>query len=53
MTEEQEREARRKAVVKKLRKTGKGETVCFQWWEVELLIEYINQLKGAAKNGDA
>ena len=51
MTAEQEREERRKMVLKKLRKTRPGETVCLAGWEVELLMEYINALKGAAKHG--
>lgn len=51
MTAEQEREERRKQVLKKLRKTRPGETVCLAGWEVELLMEYINALKEGAAHG--
>lgn len=51
MTAEQEREERRKQVLKKLRKTGRGETVCLAGWEVELLLEYIAELKAGAAHG--
>ena len=51
MTAEQEREARRKQVLKKLRNTRPGETVCLAGWEVELLLEYISNLKAGAAHG--
>jgi len=40
MTEE---EQRREAVLRKLRRTGQGETVCLADWEVKLLLKYIGQ----------
>jgi hypothetical protein len=53
VTAEQERHERRKAVLYKLRKTEQGETICLADWEVQLLLEYIEKLKGAARNGNA
>jgi hypothetical protein len=46
MTEE---EQRREAVLRKLRRTGRGETVCLADWEVRLLLEYIGKTKRKAE----
>lgn len=46
MTEE---EQRREAVLRKLRRTGHGETVCLADWEVRLLLEYIGKTKRKAE----
>lgn len=42
MTDE---ERRREAVLRRLRRTERGETVCLAEWEVKLLINYIEELK--------
>lgn len=49
MTEEAEREEREKAVVQKLSRTKRGETVCLAWWEVEILLKLI--AKGGNSDG--
>lgn len=49
MTEEAEKEKREKAVVDKLRRTRRGETVCLAWWEVEILLKLI--AKGGNSDG--
>lgn len=38
-------------VLRKLNATGRNETVCLVYWEVELLLDYIRSLvkKGAQK----
>ena len=46
MTEE---EQRREAVLRKLRRTGRGETVCLADWEVKLLLGYIDDMKRKAE----
>jgi len=46
MTEE---EQRREAVLRKLRRTGRGETVCLGDWEVKLLLGYIDDMKRKAE----
>ena len=47
--EELVQEELRKAVLKKLSRTVMNESVCLQWWEVELLLEYIKSLEDAGK----
>jgi hypothetical protein len=53
MTEE---EQRRETVLRKLRRTGRGETVCLAEWEIKLVLEYIDELKrkvvNVEKNGN-
>lgn len=53
MTEE---EQRRETVLRKLRRTGRGETVCLADWEVKLLLGYIDDMKrkvvNVEKNGN-
>ena len=46
MTEE---EQRRETVLRKLRRTGRGETVCLADWEVKLLLGYIDDMKRKAE----
>lgn len=46
MTEE---EQRREAVLRKLRRTGQGETVCLAEWEIKLLLAYIDDMKRKAE----
>lgn len=46
MTEE---EQRRETVLRKLRRTGRGETVCLADWEVKLLLGYIDYMKRKAE----
>lgn len=46
MTEE---ERRWEAVLRKLRLTGRGETVCLADWEVKLLLDYIEDMKRKAE----
>ena len=40
----------RKRIMKRLEMTRQNETICLQDWEVEILIEWINELK--AKKGE-
>jgi len=47
VTEEEQR--RREAVLRKLRRTGRGETVCLGDWEVKLLLGYIDDMKRKAE----
>lgn len=53
MTEE---EQRRESVLRKLRRTRRGETVGLAEWEIKLLLDYINELKrkvvNVEKNGN-
>lgn len=51
MTEEKEKAKRRKDVLKRLRMTRRGETICLAWWEVDLLIEIIDER--GTDNGNA
>ena len=44
-----EEEQRREAVLRKLRLTGRGETVCLADWEVNLLLDYIDDMKRKAE----
>lgn len=53
MTEEQEKAKRRKDVLKRMRMTRRGETICLAWWEVDMVLDYINELKGGTDNGNA
>lgn len=46
MTEE---EQRRESVLRKLRRTRHGETVCLADWEVKLLLGYIDDMKRKAE----
>ena len=46
MTEE---EQRREAVLRKLRRTKRGEMVCLGDWEVKLLLGYIDDMKRKAE----
>ena len=39
-------EERLKQVLKRLRKTRSGETICLMAWDVEMLLEHIENLKG-------
>lgn len=38
-------EERRRQVLKRLTKTAHGETVCLMYWEVAVLLDYIDDLK--------
>jgi hypothetical protein len=42
-------ERRGEAVVRKLRRTGQGETICLADWEVKLLLKYIDEMKRKAE----
>ena len=53
MTEAEEKAKRRRDVLKRLRQTRRGETICLAWWEIELLLEQIDERKGGAIDGDA
>ena len=53
MTEEQEKAKRRKDVLKRMRMTRRGETICLAWWEVDMVLDYINELKGGTDSGNA
>jgi hypothetical protein len=53
VTERELQVERRKGVFRKLRRTQPGETVCLAYWEVEVVLDYIKKLKGAANNGNA
>jgi hypothetical protein len=44
-----EEEQRREAVLRKLRRTGRGETVCLADWEVKLLLGYIDDMQRKAE----
>ena len=48
MTEEHK--ARVKHIVRRLRMTRRGETICLMDWEVGLLLEYMDDLKRGLKN---
>ena len=39
-------EERLKQVLKRLKKTRSGETICLMAWEVQMLLEHIENLKG-------
>ena len=49
MTEQEE--TRRKQVLKKLYQTQRGETVCLMYWEVETLLDYIEEIRRGRKYG--
>jgi hypothetical protein len=36
----------RERILKRLKMTRQNETICLRDWEVEILIEWINELKG-------
>lgn len=36
----------RERILKRLKMTRRNETICLRDWEVEILIEWINELKG-------
>lgn len=48
MTEEHK--ARVKHIVRRLRMTRRGETICLVDWEVGYLLEYIDDLRRGLKN---
>ena len=50
MTEAELKRERQRAVIRRLRKTRQGETVCLARWEIELLLDYIYTMKGSANN---
>jgi hypothetical protein len=56
MTEEEQREQRREDVLRRLRRTRRGETICLAEWEIKLVLEYIDELKrkvvNVEKNGN-
>ena len=39
----------RKRLLKRLRQTGRNETICLAQWQIEILLDYINELKGVKK----
>lgn len=36
----------RERILKRLKMTRRNETICLRDWEVEILIEWMNELKG-------
>jgi hypothetical protein len=40
-----EQEQRRESVIKKLRRVGRGETICLADWEIKILLGYIDEMK--------
>ena len=45
------KESQRAQVLKRLRQTRRDETICLWGWEIQVLLEYINELKGVAEHG--
>lgn len=43
-------EERRDRVLRKLSRTGRGETVCLADWEVEAVLDYIYKLEQERKD---
>lgn len=43
--DEKERE-RVKHIIRRLYMTKPGETICLAYWEIDLLLKYIEELKG-------
>ena len=43
--DEKERE-RVKHIIRRLYMTKTGETICLVYWEIDLLLKYIEELKG-------
>lgn len=42
----------RKALMKRLKMTGRNETICLMDWQVELLIAWIEELKERANENE-
>lgn len=53
MTEKEQAEVRRRQVLKKLTMTRRGETVGLMYWEVAVLLDYIDDLKRGKAYGSA
>lgn len=45
------KEAQRIQVMRRLCDTRRNETLCLWGWETEVIIDYINELKGRIING--
>lgn len=43
----------RERILKRLKMTRRNETICLRDWEVEILIEWINELKGRKEHESA
>ena len=43
----------RERILKRLKMTRKNETICLRDWEVEILIEWMNELKGRKEHESA
>lgn len=41
---------RRKQVLRKLTRTRNDETVCLMYWEVAILLDYIDELRRGRRN---
>jgi hypothetical protein len=46
------KEAQRIQVMRRLCDTRRNETLCLWGWETEVIIDYINELKGRITNGN-
>lgn len=47
-----EQKERLKPILRRLRATNSNEGISLAGWEAELLVAYINELKGAAKRNE-
>jgi hypothetical protein len=45
------KEAQRAQIFKRLRQTGRNETVCLWGWETAIILDYINDLERGRDNG--
>jgi hypothetical protein len=56
VTEQEQRAQRLEDVLRRLRRTRRGETICLAEWEIKLVLEYIDELKrkvvNVEKNGN-
>ena len=43
----------RERILKRLKMTRRNETICLRDWETEILVEWINELKGREKHGSS
>jgi hypothetical protein len=49
---DQQKHERRRQIFKRLKLTGRNETICLMGWETEILVDWIIELKERTKSNE-